>query len=256
MRHRVHGHLALLHALQQARLRLRRGAVDLVDQDHVGEDRAGTELEARLALVVDLGADDVGGQQVGRALHARELAVDRARQRARERGLADAGVVLDEDVALGEQRDGDVLEHVGANLDRPLDVSRDAVARRPPRCRSPPARGAQGRLPPGVPFSGEPLCCLMKSGSRRHRGSLRRSGPSTPSARAAPPSAVTMWTSLSAASNPIPAPLTSFTITASNFLRCSLSRPYSSAPDAVLGGEPDEQLTRRGGARKAWTTRR
>ena len=68
----------------------------------------GPELEARLALVVDVGADDVGGQQVGGALHARELAVDRARQRARERGLADARVVLDEDVALGEQGDDDV----------------------------------------------------------------------------------------------------------------------------------------------------
>ena len=52
-----------------------------------------------------------------------------------------------------------------------------------------------------------------------------------------------MWTSLSAVSNPIPAPPTSFTITASSFLRCNLSRPYSSA-GAVLGGEPDEQLTR------------
>ena len=64
----------LLHALQQAGLRLRRRAVDLVDEHDVGEDRPGPELEALVALVEDVRADDVGGQQVGGALHARELA--------------------------------------------------------------------------------------------------------------------------------------------------------------------------------------
>ena len=127
MRRRVDGDVALLHALEQAGLRLRRGAVDLVDDHDVGEDRAGAELEARLALVVDVGADDVGRQQVGRALHARELAVDRARERARQRGLADARVVLDEDVALGEQRDDHVLEDLVADLDGAADVVRDAA---------------------------------------------------------------------------------------------------------------------------------
>ena len=76
---------ALLHALEQARLRLGRGAVDLVDEHDVGEDRARAELEAVLALVEDVGADDVGGQQVGRALDARELEV---RSSARARGPA------------------------------------------------------------------------------------------------------------------------------------------------------------------------
>jgi hypothetical protein len=88
--------VALLHALQQAGLGLGRGPVDLVDQDDVGEDRPGPELEALLALVVDAGAHDVGRQQVRRALHAREVALDRARQRAGQGGLAHARVVLDQ----------------------------------------------------------------------------------------------------------------------------------------------------------------
>ena len=127
---RVHvdGDVALLHALEQARLRLGRRAVDLVHEHDVGEDRPRPELEARLALVVDVGADDVGRQQVGRALHARELAVERARERARERGLADARIVLDEDVALGEEGDDDVAQHVVADLDGAADVVLD-----PPR---------------------------------------------------------------------------------------------------------------------------
>ena len=42
----VDGDRALLHALEQPRLRLGRRAVDLVDEHDVGEDRAGPELEA------------------------------------------------------------------------------------------------------------------------------------------------------------------------------------------------------------------
>ena len=117
VRRGVDGDVALLHALEQAGLRLRRGAVDLVDDHDVGEDRARAELEACFALVVDLRADDVGRQQVGGALHARERAVDRPRQRPGQGGLADAGVILDEDVALREHRHRDVLEHFALDLD-------------------------------------------------------------------------------------------------------------------------------------------
>ena len=127
VRRRVDGHLALLHALEQAGLGLRRRAVDLVDDHDVGEDRPWAELEAGLALVVDLGAHDVGGQQVGRALHARELAVDRARERPCQRRLADTRIVLDEDVAFGEHRDHHALEHLVAHLDRAADVVGDAA---------------------------------------------------------------------------------------------------------------------------------
>ena len=83
----VDGDDALLHALEQAGLRLRRGPVDLVDGHDVGEDRAGPELEPLLALVVDVRADDVGGQQVGRAL-------PRANAQSMERDSARASAVL------------------------------------------------------------------------------------------------------------------------------------------------------------------
>ena len=118
----VHRHVALLHALEQAGLRLRRGAIDLVDEHHVGEDGAGMELEPALALVEDVGADDVGGQEVRGALDARVIGVERPGERAGERGLAHAGVVLDQHVALGEQGDEDVAHDVVADLDRALDV--------------------------------------------------------------------------------------------------------------------------------------
>ena len=58
--------LVLLHRLEQARLGLGRGAVDLVGEDEVGEDRPGLELEDPLAVLLDedVRAGDVGGHQV------------------------------------------------------------------------------------------------------------------------------------------------------------------------------------------------
>ena len=126
----VDGHAPLLHALEQAGLGLGRGAVDLVDQHDVREHGTGAKLEPRLALVVDIRPDDVGREQVRRALHARELAVDRPRQRPRERGLADAGIVLDQHVALGQQGHHQMRQRLGANLHRVRDVARE-----PPRQR-------------------------------------------------------------------------------------------------------------------------
>ena len=97
--------LTLLHAFEQRRLRLGGGAVDLVPQHDVGEDRAGPELEVALLLVEDVDAGDIGGQQVGRELQSAERAVDRTRDRLGQHGLADAGHVLDQEVSLGDQGD-------------------------------------------------------------------------------------------------------------------------------------------------------
>src|SRR5213079_2953579 len=72
------------------------------------------------------GADQVGGQQVGGALDAREGDVERARQRPGERRLAHAGQVLDEHVALGDQRDEDVGEDLVLDLDGAPHVLGDA----------------------------------------------------------------------------------------------------------------------------------
>ena len=68
----------------------------------------------RLGLrVVDRVAGDVAGHQVGRELDAREAAVERLRQRAHQQRLAQAGHAFDQHVAAGEQRDQDLVEHLG-----------------------------------------------------------------------------------------------------------------------------------------------
>ena len=108
----VDRHLAFLHGLEQGGLGARAGAVDLVGQDDLGGDRAGTELKIAAFLVEDADAHDVGGQQVGRELDALEGTVERARQRTGQNGLADARDVLQQRVPLAEQGDEEQVDDV------------------------------------------------------------------------------------------------------------------------------------------------
>ena len=123
----VDGDLRLLHALEQGRLGLRAGSVDLVADDEVREHRAGLELELAGRLVVDRDAGDVGGQQVGRELDAAHRAVDAAGERAGQHRLADAGHVLDEQVALGEQHGHRDLDGLALSVDDGLDGGHDGA---------------------------------------------------------------------------------------------------------------------------------
>jgi hypothetical protein len=101
----VDGGAALVHGLEQRALGARRGAVDLVGEQHVREDGPAVEAEGAVAGVEHLGAEDVAGQQVGGELHPGAGDVEAAREGPREGGLADAGDVLDEHVAAREHAD-------------------------------------------------------------------------------------------------------------------------------------------------------
>ena len=103
-----------LHRLEQRRLRLGRGAVDLVGEQEVGEDRAGVkhELLAAVALLEDVAAGDVGGQQVGRELDAAEVERQQPRQRLHELGLAEPGQAFEQHVAAREQRRDDFVDRL------------------------------------------------------------------------------------------------------------------------------------------------
>src|SRR3954452_15440763 len=238
---------ALLHALEQAGLGLRRRAVDLVDEHDVREDRAGAELKAGLALVEDVRADDVGRQQVGGALDARELQLHRARERPRERRLADAGQVLEQDVTLRGDANERLVEQLLANLDSAGQRVGD------------PAREADG----GLDLSFDDAVGILDAGhggrgSRARTGasrdyavarcSVRRSFTVSRTARATAafevrgtwrsPAAVTMVTSFSTPSKPMSFRPMSLTTTASRPLRRSLSRPYSTAPSPCSAAKP------------------
>ena len=103
MGYAFHRDLTLFHGLQQRTLRLGRGTVDLVGQQHLREDRAGHERKALLLALIDAGAGDVGRQQVVGELDALVVEPQRAGQRVGQRGLAHAGQVFQQQVATGEQ---------------------------------------------------------------------------------------------------------------------------------------------------------
>ena len=112
MRVIVHRDLRFVHRFEQRGLRFRRGAVDFVGDDDVREDRSGLEFEALRRGVVDADADHVARQQVRGELDALERAVEGARERLRERCLAHAGNVFDQQVAAREQSGERELDYV------------------------------------------------------------------------------------------------------------------------------------------------
>jgi hypothetical protein len=105
-------HLAFLHRLQERRLGLRRGAVDLVGQQQAREQGSAPELELRRLLVVDERAGQVGGQQVRGELGAREVEPESLRETPGRQGLAESREVLEQHMSLGEDRGEDELERL------------------------------------------------------------------------------------------------------------------------------------------------
>jgi hypothetical protein len=121
--------LPLLHALEQRGLRFRRRPVDLVAQDDVRKHRPLPEPEALAMVVPHVHAGHVRGEQVGRELDPAPRAAERAGQRLREHGLADAGHILEKDVSLGHEADHRQADDIVLSLDGLLDVGNDALER-------------------------------------------------------------------------------------------------------------------------------
>ncbi len=84
-------------------LGLRRGAIDLIRQDDICENRAAAELKRLFSLPEHRDPEDIGGEQIARELDSSKSAVESAGKRMGEGGLADARHVLNEQMAFGEQ---------------------------------------------------------------------------------------------------------------------------------------------------------
>ena len=121
-----HGDGLLGHGLQQRRLRFRCGAVDLVGQQEVGEDRAWLKRELAPTLRIldqNVRAGDVGRHQVRGELDAAELQVERLGERSHQHGLAQPGHTLEQGMATGDEAD----QHVAHNVRLPHHDGGDLV---------------------------------------------------------------------------------------------------------------------------------
>ena len=163
-------HRALLHRLQQRRLRLRRGAVDLVGQHDVREDRARARTGRRGArsrvLLQHLGAGDVARHQVGRELDAREREVERLRDRLHEQRLGETRHADEQRVAAGEQRGDQVVDD--------LVLADDAAARSASGARAAPGRALEQLEVVASRLRGRADGHAVRGKRRRSRRSRRR----------------------------------------------------------------------------------
>src|SRR6516225_698507 len=155
MRPAVERDLALLHRLEEGRLGLGRGAVDLVGEQHLGEDRPARQRESVSLEVEDVRADDIAGHEIGRELDPLELEPGARGEGPREKRLPDARHAFEQHVPPGEQAhhqqvdvllltdyDGaDACEDLAVELPKPIEFQRS----------SPFSRGRRGaRGPRGV----------------------------------------------------------------------------------------------------------
>ena len=134
--HAIDADLTLLHRLQQRALRFGAGAIDLIGQQQLGEHRAAAELEFVRVAIEDRYPDDVGRQHVAGELHPRPFQAQHPRQAVRQRGLADAGHVLDQQVTARQQA-GQAQPHLPAlaedhALDAPPSAHRAGGSNAPP----------------------------------------------------------------------------------------------------------------------------
>ena len=119
------GDLMLLHRLQQRGLRFRRRAVDLVGQDHVGEDRPCRNRSSRRRRLVFLDhfrAGDVRGHQVGRELDAAEFQRQRVGQRANHKRLGQARHAHQKAMPPGEHGHQQFFDHLLLPHDHPAQL--------------------------------------------------------------------------------------------------------------------------------------
>ena len=158
----------------------------------------GPEAEGAALAVEDVDPRDVRREQVGCELHPVEGQVERAGDRLREHGLADAGHVFDEHVALREEAE----ERQPQRLRRARGSPRRGSRRRARRARRRRRRVRTGSV-------ARSLTRVPRAAPRPRRGSRRRSPASAPSRPAARPSREISRTSLSRLSKPMSARPTS-----------------------------------------------
>lgn len=110
----IYTHPALAHGLEQCALCLWCCSIDFVCENNIGEDRTSAKVKGLARLVKYGYSKNIRGEQVAGELDPAEGAIECLGQGARQRRLAYAGDIFDEQVPLGEQ--GHQRQFHGAGL--------------------------------------------------------------------------------------------------------------------------------------------
>ena len=102
--------LPLFHRFQQRRLGAGRGAVNLIDQQQIGEDRAAMQGKASRRHIEYVGAEYVGGHQIGGALHPLKLQLQQARHGFDGKRLRQPGHTFHQAVAGAEDDQQELVD--------------------------------------------------------------------------------------------------------------------------------------------------
>ena len=106
------GDLFFLHRFQQRALDLGGRPVDLVGQHEIGEDGAAPRGERARLRIVNLRADDVGRQHVGRELQSRKFHANTARQGFHGQRLGQARNTFEQNMTICQESDYQSLDKV------------------------------------------------------------------------------------------------------------------------------------------------
>ena len=125
------GDAVFLHGLEQRGLRLRRSAVDLIGEQHLGKDRPLDEavflFPAVLVHLQDVGAGDVRRHEIGGELDALELEIEHLGDGAHEHRLREAGHADEQHMAARDDRGEHVLHDLLLPDDGLADLLEDAL---------------------------------------------------------------------------------------------------------------------------------
>ena len=118
----VDRHPMLLHDLEEGGLGPGGGAVELVGENDAVDDGARDDLECAVRRIVDRETGDVGRGRVRRALNSCKGEREGVCQCFGQGGLADAGDVLEEEMAAGQKGGDDGGDQVGFADDALLHI--------------------------------------------------------------------------------------------------------------------------------------
>ncbi len=94
-------------------MRAGRHAVDFIHEQQVGEDRTSVHAECSVGGLEYIAAQNVGGNQIGSALHALELQIKKMREAFHGERFSQPRDAFDQRVASREDHDEQLVHRVG-----------------------------------------------------------------------------------------------------------------------------------------------